>query len=165
MEATEDFDRFFAAVYPRLVRQLFAVVGDVGEAEDVVQEAFARAAVRWQRIRGYDNPEGWVRRVALNQARSNLRRTRRMLAALVRVGPLAEVAELSPDATAVAVAMRGLSLRHREALVLYYVVQLSIEEMAEQLGIPKGTVKSRLARGRARLAHQLGEHQGELDHA
>jgi RNA polymerase sigma-70 factor (ECF subfamily) len=165
MTATEDFDRFFSAAYPRLVRQLFAVVGDVGEAEDVVQEAFARAAVRWQRIRGYDNPEGWVRRVALNQARSNLRRTRRTLAALVRAGPLAEVAELSPDAMAVAAAMSGLPLRHREALVLYYVVQLSIEEMAEQLGIPKGTVKSRLARGRARLARQLGEQQGELDHA
>jgi RNA polymerase sigma-70 factor, ECF subfamily len=58
------------------VRQLFAVVGEVGEAEDVVLEAFARAAVRWQRIGAYNDPEGWVRRVALNQARSNLRRSR-----------------------------------------------------------------------------------------
>ncbi len=165
MAVTEDFDRFFAAAYARLVRQLFAVVGDVGEAEDVVQEAFARAAVRWQRIRGYHNPEGWVRRVALNQARSNLRRTRRTLAALVRVGPAADVPALSPDAMAVAAAMGRLPLRHREVLVLHYVVQLSIDEMAEQLGIPQGTVKSRLARGRATLARQLGEEQREFDHA
>jgi len=163
--ATEDFDRFFTAVYPRLVRQLFAVVGDVGEAEDVVQEAFARAAVRWQRICAYDNPEGWVRRVALNRARSNLRRSRRALAVLVRIGPAAEVPELSPDAMAIAVAMRRLPLRHREVLVLHHVVQLSVDETARQLGIPMGTVKSRLARGRAALARQLGEEQQELHHA
>jgi RNA polymerase sigma-70 factor, ECF subfamily len=89
--AAVDFEAFFAAAYPRLVRQLFAVVGDVGEAEDVVQEAFARAALRWQRIGAYDDPEGWVRRVALNRARSNLRRSRRALAALARVGLAAEV--------------------------------------------------------------------------
>jgi RNA polymerase sigma-70 factor, ECF subfamily len=161
----DDFERCFAAAYPRLVRQLFAVVGDVGEAEDVVQEAFARAAVRWQRIRVYDDPEAWVRRVALNRARSNLRRSRRALAALVRVGPVADVPELSPDATAVAMAMRRLPLRHREVLVLYYLVQLSVEETARQLGIPTGTVKSRLARGRAALARQLGEERQELRHA
>jgi RNA polymerase sigma-70 factor (ECF subfamily) len=160
-----DFERYFAATYPRLVRQLFAVVGDVGEAEDVVQEAFARAAVRWQRISAYDDPEAWVRRVALNRARSNLRRSRRALAALVRVGPVADVPELSPDATAMAVAMRRLPLRYREVLVLYYVVQLSVDETASQLGIPTGTVKSRLARGRTALARQLGEERQELRHA
>jgi RNA polymerase sigma-70 factor, ECF subfamily len=103
------------------VRQLFALVGEVGEAEDVVQEAFARAALRWQRICAYDDPEAWVRRVALNRARSNLRRSRRALAALARLGPAAEVPELSPDGMAVAAAMRHLPLRHREVLVLYYV--------------------------------------------
>ncbi len=131
MATGDDFERCFAAAYPRLVRQLFAVVGDVGEAEDVVQEAFARAA----------------------------------LAALVRVGPVADVPELSPDATAVAMAMRRLPLRHREVLVLYYLVQLSVEETARQLGIPTGTVKSRLARGRAALVRQLGEERQELRHA
>ena len=165
MAANDDFEGFFTAAYPRLVRQLFAVVGDVGDAEDVVQEAFARAAVRWQRISAYDNPEGWVRRVALNRARSNLRRSRRALAALVRVGPADDVPELSPDAMAVAEAMRRLPLRHREVLVLHYVVQLSVDETAAQLGIPVGTVKSRLARGRAALARQLGEERQEVHHA
>jgi RNA polymerase sigma-70 factor (ECF subfamily) len=162
---TNDFEGFFAAAYPRLVRQLFAVVGEVGEAEDVVQEAFARAALRWQRIGAYDDPEGWVRRVALNRAHSNLRRSRRALAALVRVGPVAEVPTLSADALAVAAALRRLPLRHREVLVLYYVVGLSVEEAARQLGVPAGTVKSRLARGRAALARQLGEEEQELRHA
>jgi RNA polymerase sigma-70 factor (ECF subfamily) len=163
--ASGDFEGFFAVAYPRLVRQLFALVGEVGEAEDVVQEAFARAALRWQRVGAYDDPEGWVRRVALNRARSNLRRSRRVLAAMARIGPAAEVPALSPDATAVAAAMRRLPLRHREVLVLYYVVGLSVEETARQLGVPTGTVKSRLARGRAALARQLGEEQQELRHA
>jgi RNA polymerase sigma-70 factor (ECF subfamily) len=165
MATGDDFEGFFAMAYPRLVRQLFAVVGDVDEAEDVVQEAFARAAVRWQRICTYDDPQAWVRRVALNRARSNLRRSRRAFAALVRTGPVANVPELSPDATAVAMAMRQLPRRHREVLVLYYIVQLSVHETARQLGIPTGTVKSRLARGRMALARQLGEEREELHHA
>jgi len=61
--------------------------------------------------------------------------------------------------------MRRLPLRHREVLVLYYVVQLSVGETARQLGIPTGTVKSRLARGRTALARQLGEERQELRHA
>jgi RNA polymerase sigma-70 factor (ECF subfamily) len=163
--ATDDFEVFFAAVYPRLVRQLFAIVGEIGDAEDVVQEALARAAARWQRIGAYDDPEGWVRRVALNRARNNLRRSRRALAALARVGPVADVPELSPDATAVAAAMRRLPLRSREVLVPYYVVQLSVEETARQVGIPSGTVKSRLARARTALARELGEERQEVRHA
>jgi RNA polymerase sigma-70 factor (ECF subfamily) len=159
--ATDDFERFFGEAYAPLVRQLFAVVGDLGEAEDVVQEAFAQASVRWRRICTYDHPEAWVRRVAINRARSNLRRSRRMLAALARVGPPPEVPEISPDAVAVAAAMRRLPMRHREVLVLVYVVQLPVEETARQLGVPAGTVKSRLARGRAALARQLGEGQGD----
>jgi RNA polymerase sigma-70 factor (ECF subfamily) len=161
MTATDDFERFYGEAYAPLVRQLFAIVGDLGEAEDVVQEAFAQASVRWRRIRAYDHPEAWVRRVAINRARSNLRRSRRLLAALTRIGPPPEAPELSPDAVAVAAAMRRLPLRHREVLVQVYVVQLPVQETARQLGVPAGTVKSRLARGRAALARQLGEEEGD----
>jgi hypothetical protein len=83
----DDFDAFYAATYARLVGQLYAVTGDLAEAEDVVQEAFARAVVRWPRLRGYDLPEAWVRRVAVNLARQGLRRTRRRLRLLVRLAP------------------------------------------------------------------------------
>ncbi|HEX8858809.1 MAG TPA: sigma factor [Actinomycetes bacterium] len=64
----DDFDRFYAASYQRVLKQLVLVTGDVAEAEDVVQEAFARASVRWQRLCAYEAPEAWVRRVALNLA-------------------------------------------------------------------------------------------------
>src|SRR4030095_12104280 len=83
----DGFDAFYAACYGRLVGQLFAVTGDLHEAEDVVQEALVRAAARWSRLRDYDLPEAWVRRVAVNLAASGLRRARRRLVLLSRLGP------------------------------------------------------------------------------
>jgi RNA polymerase sigma-70 factor (ECF subfamily) len=62
------FAAFYAGSYRRLLGQLFAVTGDLAEAENVLQEAYARAFARWSRIGGYDLPEAWVRRVAINLA-------------------------------------------------------------------------------------------------
>src|SRR6266542_3608552 len=73
----EDFDGFYAAVFARLVGQLTLVTGNLHEAEEVVQEALARAVPRWARLRAYDVPEAWVRRVALNLATSHHRRCHR----------------------------------------------------------------------------------------
>jgi DNA-directed RNA polymerase specialized sigma24 family protein len=70
----------------RLVGQLFALTGDLHDAEDLVQEAFARAAADWKRIRAYEVPEAWVRRVAFNLAHNRGRRLKRHAAALVRLG-------------------------------------------------------------------------------
>jgi len=66
--AERDFGEFYAGNYGRLVIQVYAVTGNLADAEDAVQEAFARASVRWGRVGGYNSPEGWVRRVALNLA-------------------------------------------------------------------------------------------------
>jgi DNA-directed RNA polymerase specialized sigma24 family protein len=66
--ADDGFAVFYASSYRRLLGQLFAVTGDLAEAENVLQEAYARAFVRWSRVRGYDRPEAWVRRVAINLA-------------------------------------------------------------------------------------------------
>jgi RNA polymerase sigma-70 factor (ECF subfamily) len=155
--AGADFEGFYRANYARLVGQMVAVVGDVHEAEDVVQEAFARASLHWSRVRGYHAPEAWVRRVALNYALSGLRRARYRRRALER---LAQADEAVPAATAEVVdmvaALRRLPLRQREVLVLYYVVELPVEDIGRHLRLPVGTVKSRLARGRTALARLLG---------
>ena len=72
MEHADDFAAFYAASYARLVGQLYAVTGDLAEAEDVVQEAFARAVVRWPRIRSFFvtfiPPDTWVAAVTLYDA-------------------------------------------------------------------------------------------------
>lgn len=88
MEGGGDFDAFYRDSYARLVRQLWAVTGSRQDAEDVVQEAFVRAAARWGRVGAYELPEAWVRQVAIRLARNELRRVRRGLAALLRLRPV-----------------------------------------------------------------------------
>jgi RNA polymerase sigma-70 factor (ECF subfamily) len=152
----DDFDAFYAASYGRVVGQLFVVVGDLTEAEDVVQEAFTRAAARWSRIRTYEAPEAWVRRVALNQAFTAMRRAKRQLRLLGRLAPPQDAPEPPSDVLDLLAAMRGLPVSQREVLVLHYLVELSLDEVARHLRIPGGTAKSRLARGRRALAEALG---------
>jgi RNA polymerase sigma-70 factor, ECF subfamily len=151
VEETEDFDSFYAAAFTRLVGQLAVVTGDQHEAEDVVQEAMARAASRWPRLRSYEAPEAWVRRVAFNLAVSGHRR----VAALLRLGPPAPVPPVSVDALALADAIQELTLAHRQVVVLYYLADLPVEQVAAELRVPVGTVKARLARARDALAARL----------
>jgi RNA polymerase sigma-70 factor (ECF subfamily) len=154
---TQGFEEFYTATVGRLLGQLFPVTGDLHEAEEVVQEAFARASIRWSRIRDYDVPEAWVRRVAMNLAADRHRRRHRQVAALHRAGPPPSVPPVSVEALALVHALGTLPIRHRQAIVLHYLVDLPVEEVAATLGTSAGTVKSWLARGRRELAGRLGE--------
>jgi RNA polymerase sigma-70 factor, ECF subfamily len=165
MHGDDDFEDFYQASYPRLVGQLTVMTGSLEDAEDAVQEAFARASTRWPRLRAYDAPEAWVRRVALNLATSGLRRARRQLAALARLGTASGEPAQATDRLAIQAGLRRLPLRHRQVLVLHYGADLPIEEVARQLRVPTGTVKSRLARARAALGVHLEEGQEEPGHA
>jgi RNA polymerase sigma-70 factor, ECF subfamily len=156
----DDFAAFYASVFARLVGQLRVVTGDLQEAEDVVQEAMARASMRWSRLRAYDVPEAWVRRVALNLAADRARRGRRRLAALRRLGPPAAEPAVQVEDVALLEALQGLSIGQRQVLVLHYLIGMPVQEVAKTLGVPIGTVKVRLLRGRQALAARLAE-QGE----
>jgi DNA-directed RNA polymerase specialized sigma24 family protein len=72
-----EFAEFYQANYGKITAVVAAVLGDRREAEDVTQEAFARALVRWPRLVRYELPEAWVRRVALRLAVDHSRRLRR----------------------------------------------------------------------------------------
>jgi DNA-directed RNA polymerase specialized sigma24 family protein len=74
MDSDDGFDEFYQSVFGRLVGQVYLVTGDLGDAEDAVQEAFARASARWSTVRDFNVPEQWVRRVAINLALDGLRR-------------------------------------------------------------------------------------------
>jgi RNA polymerase sigma-70 factor (ECF subfamily) len=165
MRDDDDFKDFYQASYPRLVGQLTVLLGSLEDAEDAVQEAFARASTRWARLRAYDVPEAWVRRVALNLATSGLRRARRQLAALARLQTPTAEPPGSADRLVIEAGLRRLPLRHRQVLVLHYGADLPLEEVARQLRVPTGTVKSRLARARAALGAYLEEGQEEPGHA
>lgn len=155
--AALEFDEFYRASAPVLVRQLVPLLRDRAEAEDVVQEAFARAYSRWSTVSRYDAPEAWVRTVAMRLAVSRWRRSRNAMTAWRRRGVAPDVPELSPDAVALHAALRQLPEAQRVAIVLHHLVDLSVEQVAAETGVPVGTVKARLSRGRAALAPLLRE--------
>jgi RNA polymerase sigma-70 factor, ECF subfamily len=151
------FEEFYKGAVSRLLGQLFLVTGDLHEAEEVVQEAFARASVRWSWLRDYNAPEAWVRRVAMNLAADHARKLRRQARAVMRMGPPLEAPEVSIETLALVEALRTLSVRQRQAIILHHLVGLPVEEVAQTLRVPAGTVKSLLSRGRRALAARLGE--------
>lgn len=157
MIGAEEFRVFYDAAFGRLVGQLFLITGDQHEAEEVVQEALARAAARWSRLQGYDVPEAWVRRVAMNLAASRARQARRRLAILARLRPAAQVPPASVEALALAEALRTLPMRQRRAIVLHHLIGMPVQQVATTMGVPAGTVKTWLGRGRRALAVRLGE--------
>jgi len=157
LQAADDFEAFYRAAYARLVGQVFLIVGDIHEAEDCVQEAFVRAALRWRSLREYELPETWVRRVAVNLANDGFRRTRRRLLALARIGGQRDqVPPVSVENLELASALGRLARPHRQVVVLHHLLDLPVDEVARQLDLPVGTVKSRLARARETLSRSLG---------
>jgi len=148
-----------------LLGHLFLVTGDLHAAEEIVQEAFTRASMRWSRLRDYDVPEAWVRRVAMNLAADRARSLRRQTRAMVRLGPPSAVPAVSVETLALVQALGSLPVRQRQAIVLHYLADLPVAEIAQALAVPIGTVKSLLARGRRALAAKLGESEEVFDRA
>lgn len=134
------------------------IVGDLATAEDVTQEAFARAYISWPKLWPEGNPGGWVHRVATNLAISWRRRAGRELRAVARLGRRTELTVPAPDAhPELHRAIAGLPPRQRAAVALHYVLGLSMEEAAEAMGCRPGTVKSLLHGARGRLRKELRE--------
>jgi RNA polymerase sigma-70 factor (ECF subfamily) len=151
-----EFADFYSATFRALTLQLYAYTGDLSEAQDVVQEAFSRALPRWSKLSGYDDPAAWVRRVAWNLATSRWRRARRLLD-LTRHQRTEPVAGPSPDRIALMEALTTLPPRHRQAVVLHYLADLPVTEIADITGVAEGTVKSWLHRARAALAVTMAD--------
>lgn len=153
-----DFDTFYAATHRRIVAHVYAMTGNMHEAEDCVQEAYARAWQHWPKLSAeHGDPEAWVRVVATRLAVSAWRKALSRLTAHRRESRAAEVPGMNPDHIAVVAALRRISADQRLALVLYHYAGLSIEEIAAETGAKPGTVKARLARGRKALIPHLSE--------
>src|SRR5215467_5939549 len=147
-----DFEDFYAAAAARIVRHAFALTADLAEAEDIAQEAFARAWQRWSAVSRCDSPEAWVRRVASNLAASRWRRLRVARSAAIHPAAERHHPEISPDTVALVAGLRKLPERQRLVLVLHYLGDCTVEQIAAELGCPVGSVKGWLSRGRAALA-------------
>lgn len=148
------FDLFFAQACPRLISVAYVLTGDRAAAQDLAQEALVRAWERWPRLSTYDDPEAWARRVVHNLAVSRWRVRRRLVfggrtPARTVDGPrAAEHQEL-------VAALRHLPDQQRRAVVLHDALAFPIASVAAELGVPEGTVKSWLHRGRNTIARRL----------
>jgi RNA polymerase sigma-70 factor (ECF subfamily) len=156
-----DFDAFYVSTSGRLVSQLHAMTGDLAEAQDCVQEAYARAWSRWRQVSQHASPEAWVRKVAWRQAVSRFRRVQRGRVLMQRVSTPQASAAVSADRVALVAALRQLPEAQRVAVVLHYLAGQPLEAVAAETGVPVGTVKSRLSRARTALVPLLADTQGE----
>ena len=155
----DDLDALYAGSYRRLVVQMYAICGDLNDAEDAVQEAFITAIRKRRTLRTVQNREAWIRTVALHRLHRGWRH-----AAVVRRRQIADrneqpTVEVGPEHVTLVSALKQLDPRQREVIVLYHLADLSLAEIANHLDIPIGTVKSRLGRGRTRLSELLVERE------
>ncbi len=157
LDTAAAFDVFYAESAPRVVRQLVLLTGDVAEAEDVAQEAFERAWLRWSTVRDLESPEAWVRTVSRRLAVSRWRRMRNAGVAWRRHGPPVGKPELDPDHVALIAALAMLPRAQRVSIVLHHLADLSVAQVAEETGASVSAVKQQLVRGRAALAGMLAE--------
>jgi RNA polymerase sigma-70 factor (ECF subfamily) len=148
----EAFAEFYRSDYANIARALGYTLGNVDLGREATDEAMARAYARWDKIRDYDSPAGWVYRVGLNWAYSVRRRMLRSL-------PFHEhVTSTEPPISdpAIAQALRKLDVKLRAVVVCRLLLDWSVEETADALHIRPGTVKSRLHRALANLERSLG---------
>jgi RNA polymerase sigma-70 factor, ECF subfamily len=152
-----DFEEFFRDEYLGLVRAVYLLAADQGEAEELAQETMARVYERWDRVRTMESPGGYAYQIAVNLNRQRLRhlavRARRLLAMAGR-----QDQQQQPEASGeIAEAIGSLSRGQREAFMLVEWLGMSAEEAGRILGIVPGSVRARVHRARTTLRNRLSD--------
>lgn len=151
-------EEFCRRVSPRLVGSLLLLCGQRQVAEDMAQEALARAWERWSAVSLMESPEGWVFRVAFNLASSHQRRAMAERRATARLADAVAPSDLDSDvAVALRQALIALPDRQRQAVVLRYYAQLSVVETADAMDCAAGTVKALTSQAVAALRRGMGD--------
>jgi RNA polymerase sigma-70 factor, ECF subfamily len=160
-QVDDGFAECYAHSFMTLTRQIYVYTGDIGLAQDLVQEAFCRALPRWSKLSAYDDPVAWIRRVAFNLANSRWRRAK-VAARYLYSQRERHIEGPNPDRVVAVTALAKLPPRQRRAMVLHYLADMSVAEIAAEEGVPVGTVKTWLHRGRTALAGLLGEGNSDV---
>jgi RNA polymerase sigma-70 factor (sigma-E family) len=169
LDADTALEQLYAAHWRGLVRLAVLLLRDQGAAEEVVQDAFVAMHLRWRSLRDPDRALAYLRQAVVNRSRSALRHRGVVERYVARQQPALSVADPA-DASAlvrdrrdaVLDALRALPTRQREVLVLRHYLELSETEIAETLGISRGSVKVHASRGTAALRTLLtGAHDGK----
>jgi RNA polymerase sigma-70 factor, ECF subfamily len=154
---TSDFVECYLVHYRRLVRALRLGGADPATAEDLAQEAFARALARWRRVRKGANPPGYVYRTAFRLLSRALQKSGRYTASGPEApAPGSDTAAATVDGAAAAAvdfeaALAAMPPRRRACAVMCMVIGMSVHEAGEALGIAEGTVRKHLEEARRDL--------------
>jgi RNA polymerase sigma-70 factor (sigma-E family) len=152
------FDQFYRQEYRTAVTMAYGLSGSRTAAEEIAQEAFLAAHRRWSRICDYDEPGLWLRRVVVNRSVSAVRRRIAEARAMTRLGARPHLPHVLPEQhEELWRAVRRLPAQQAKAVVLHYVDDCSVAEIASILDCSQGTVKTHLHRARRALADALGE--------
>jgi RNA polymerase sigma-70 factor, ECF subfamily len=157
VQQVRTFEEFYRQEFPRMVTLACAVSGSRLVAEDIAQDALVKARQHWETIGGYDKPAAWVRRVTIQLASKRLRRARAEAAALLRLRVPEPIPPGPEEVEDVLRAIARLPVRQRAAVVLCYLEDRSVREVAQILGCAEGTAKAHLHRARTSLARMLKE--------
>ncbi|MCW2787364.1 MAG: Sigma-70, region 4 type 2 [Marmoricola sp.] len=151
-----EFDEFYSSAFARITGQVYAMIGDRDEAQECVQEAFVRAWSHRGKLVRSDHPEAWVRTTAYRLAVSRWRRVRLSGRPADRaLSPKVQTEAADETRIALVAALRRLPANQRQALVLHHLCDLPVQAVAREVGVPEGTIKARLSRGRVALAALL----------
>jgi RNA polymerase sigma-70 factor (ECF subfamily) len=167
------FDVLFQRHYPRIVNLALRLQGNLDDAEDIAQVAFVRAHAHLSRIRDGQALLAWLYRTVVNEVRDRAKaRQRRPWFSFGDISrndddedTVGEPRDDSSDPAKIVIkdslndaltaAIGRLPLEFREAVVMHHLEQMDVGQIGETLGVPVGTVKSRLSRGRALLRKEL----------
>lgn len=161
MTTDRDVEALYRTEYSRLVGVVSVATGSGPVAEEAVQEAFARAVDRVRRGHSFEHLAGWVVTVALNEARSGHRRRTTERRALDRSDTSLPAEVDAAVGVTLRAAISELPRRQRQAVVLYYLLDLDVTTVARLLHVSDGTVKSALSRARERLQSLLDDREVE----
>lgn len=153
------FDAFYRDQHARLLRVMVLTLDDRDLAIEATDEAMTRAFDRWATVSRHGNPEGWTYRVAMNWAKNRLRRRWREVRDDAADHLVVSSDEHAVSDPAVHRAVSALPPKLRAVVVLRYYLDWSTEQVADALGVPRGTVKSRLHRALSQLSETV-----ERDH-
>ena len=164
MDRDEEFRWLFATEYQSVVRTTYLVLRDHARAEEIAQDAFVQLLRHWKKVRDYDSPPAWVRRVALRLAAKDERRERlrNLLTRREAAAAPTPVAEADPLSDAgLRAAIRQLPAQQRAVVVLFYYEDRPMEEIAQIVGCSMSTGWVHLHRARKRLGTLLAEEVGD----
>lgn len=151
------FEEFFEALAPALFRRLYLITGDRGDAEEIMQDSFVVVFERWDRVRGMDDPEGYLYRVAFNTQNKHRRRAKRALQRGLHIKPPADEFAAVENRSVIASALAELTPRQRAALVLTELLGYSSEEAASVMRVRPGTVRVLAHQGRVTMRRHMGD--------